>query len=134
MMKVYGLTNCRKTQKAVAWFKEHNMGFEFQNFKKDGISPAKLLEWDAKLGYDSFFNKKSLTWKKLLPEVKESIKSKEDALTLLQEHPGIIKRPVIEDGDFLFFGFDEMVYEEHLKKPQTQISLPKPSRKKHILL
>jgi len=25
----------------------------------------------------------------------------------------MIKRPVIEDGDFLFFGFDEKVYQSH---------------------
>ena len=133
-MKVYGQTNCKKTQTALAWFKEHNIEFEFQNFKKDGISLAKLGEWDTKSGYDTFLNKKSLTWKKLLPEVRESIKTKENALYLLQEQPGIIKRPVIEDGSFLFFGFDEMVYEDHFKKHQNQMPLPKPSRKKHILL
>jgi len=31
----------------------------------------------------------------------------------LQEKTSIIKRPVIEDGKFLFFGFDEKVYKEH---------------------
>ncbi|MGF7039831.1 Spx/MgsR family RNA polymerase-binding regulatory protein [Mucilaginibacter lappiensis] len=133
-MKVYGQTTCRRTQKALAWFKERKMAIEFQNFKKDGVSSDKLQEWDAKMGYDAFLNKKSTTWRKLHQEVKESIKTKEDALRLLKDQPGIIKRPVIEDGNFLFFGFDEMVYEDHFKKPQNQISLSKASRKKHILL
>jgi arsenate reductase-like glutaredoxin family protein len=64
----------------------------------------------------------------------ESIKTKKDALILIKEQPGIIKRPVIEDSNFLFFGFDEMVYEDHFKKPQNQMPLPKASRKKHVLL
>ena len=117
MMKVYGLSTCRQTQKALAWFKTHHIAVEFHNFKTAGISPAKLQEWDAEAGYDVFFNRKGLTWKKLSQEVKESVKTKEDALALLKEQPGIIKRPVIEDNSFLFFGVDEELYEaQFLKK------------------
>jgi Spx/MgsR family transcriptional regulator len=112
-MKVYGLANCRHTQKALAWLKAHNVDFEFQNFKKEGISPHKLKAWDVEVGYDAFLNKKSLTWKKLPVEVRESIKNTVNALALLVEEPGIIKRPVVEDGNFLLFGFDEEVYQDH---------------------
>jgi arsenate reductase-like glutaredoxin family protein len=77
------------------------------------------LEWDKKSGYDTFLNKKSLTWRKLPLEIRKSIKTKDDALKLLKEQPGIIKRPVIEDGDFLFFGFDEVVYADHFTKSQN---------------
>jgi arsenate reductase len=117
-MKVHGLTTCRQTQKALAWFKAKGIAFEFQNFKKEGISSDKLRDWDAKQGYNVFLNKKSLTWKRLPPSVRESVKTKEDALSLLLEEPGIIKRPVIEDGDFLFWGFDENVYESHFLNDQ----------------
>jgi arsenate reductase len=117
-MKVYGLTTCRKTQKALAWFKAHDIPVEFHNFKTDGISFRKLQEWDSQAGYDLFLNKKGSTWKKLSPEIRESVKTKEDARALLKEHPAIIKRPVIEDGGFLLFGFDEKMYEEHFLKKQ----------------
>lgn len=112
-MKVYGLTTCRTTQKALSWFKTHGINFDFQNYKKDGIAAGKLEEWDAKLGYEVFLNKKGLTWKRLTPEVKAKINNKETALALMQEQPGTIKRPAIEDGDFLFFGFDEQIYINH---------------------
>ncbi|MET3499711.1 arsenate reductase-like glutaredoxin family protein [Mucilaginibacter rubeus] len=46
-------------------------------------------------------------------EVRASIKTAENALALLVEEPCIIKRPVIEDGDFLLFGFDEDIYQDH---------------------
>lgn len=117
-MKVYGLTTCRQTQKALAWFKAHGIAFEFQNFKKEGISSDKLQTWDVKQGYNVFLNKKGLTWKRLPLGIKESVKTREDELSLLLEEPGIIKRPVIEDGDFLFFGFDEKVYEDHFLNDQ----------------
>ncbi|WPV01690.1 ArsC/Spx/MgsR family protein [Mucilaginibacter sp. cycad4] len=103
-MKVYGLTTCKRTRQALAWLKAHNVGFEFQNFKTESMSPDKLRDWDAKSGYATFLNKKSLTWKKLAAEIRESIKTSENALALLVEEPGIIKRPVIEDRDFLLFG------------------------------
>ena len=114
MIKVYGITNCNTVKKALDWFKAHNVAYEFQDFKKLGVSEEKLKEWDAKAGYEKFMNKQGLTWKQLDPQVKESIKTSADALKLLQQKTSMIKRPVIEDGDFLFFGFDEGVYEDKL--------------------
>ncbi|MDO3642109.1 Spx/MgsR family RNA polymerase-binding regulatory protein [Mucilaginibacter sp. L3T2-6] len=115
-MKVYGITNCNTVKKALDWLKAHHVDYEFHDFKKLGVSPEKLNEWDAKAGYEKFLNKQGLTWKQLDPAVKDSIKSKADALNLLQQKTSMIKRPVIEDGDFLYFGFDEGVYEQELIK------------------
>ena len=112
-MKVYGITNCNTVKKALDWFKEHHIGYEFHDFKKLGISDEKLNEWDSKAGYEKFMNKQGLTWKQLEPSVKESITGKQAALKLLQQKTSMIKRPVIEDNGFLFFGFDEAVYKQH---------------------
>ncbi|RFZ95406.1 Spx/MgsR family RNA polymerase-binding regulatory protein [Mucilaginibacter conchicola] len=114
-MKVYGITNCNTVKKALDWFKANNVAYEFHDFKKLGISREKLEEWDAKAGYEKFLNKQGLTWKQLDPAVKEGVKTKDDALKLLQEKTSMIKRPVIEKDDFLFFGFDEGVYNNELK-------------------
>jgi Spx/MgsR family transcriptional regulator len=115
-MKVYGIKNCNTVKKALDWFKEHDVPYEFQDFKKLGVSAEKLQSWDKQAGYQRFMNKQGLTWKQLDPEVKESIKTNADALQLLQQKTSMIKRPVIEDGDFLFFGFDEAVYKSHFNK------------------
>ncbi|PAW93365.1 arsenate reductase [Mucilaginibacter sp. MD40] len=114
-MKVYGITNCNTVKKALDWLKANHVAYEFHDFKKLGVTPEKLEEWDAKAGYEKFLNKHGLTWKQLDSAVKESIKTKQDALKLLQEKTSMIKRPVIEKNGFLFFGFDEQVYAEHLK-------------------
>lgn len=113
-MKVYGITNCNTVKKALDWLKANNVAYEFQDFKKLGVSVEKLQEWDAKAGYEKFLNKQGTTWKQLDAEVKDSIKTKEDAFALLQQKTSMIKRPVIENGDFLFFGFDEAVYSKEL--------------------
>jgi Spx/MgsR family transcriptional regulator len=115
-MKVYGITNCNTVKKALDWLKANQVPYEFHDFKKLGASPEKLNDWDKKAGYENFMNKQGLTWKQLDPQIKESIQTKADALQLLQQKTSMIKRPVIEDGDFLFFGFDEAVYEQHFGK------------------
>ncbi len=112
-MKVYGITNCNTVKKALDWLKENQVDYQFQDFKKLGVSTEKLQEWESKAGYEKFMNKQGLTWKQLDPQVKDSIKTSKDALALLQQKTSMIKRPVIEDGSFLFFGFDEKVYQEH---------------------
>jgi len=112
-MKVYGITNCNTVKKALDWLKANHLEYKFHDFKKLGISPEKLQEWQAKVGYEKFLNKQGLTWKQLDPAVKETIKTADDAIKLLQQKTSMIKRPVIEDGGFLFFGFDEAVYGDH---------------------
>lgn len=114
-MKVYGITNCDTVKKALTWLKANNVAYEFHDFKKLGVSEEKLQEWNDKAGYEKFLNKQGLTWKQLDPAVKESITGAPGALALLKGKTSMIKRPVIEDGDFLFFGFDEGVYKQHFK-------------------
>ncbi|MFD0748726.1 Spx/MgsR family RNA polymerase-binding regulatory protein [Mucilaginibacter calamicampi] len=112
-MKVYGIPNCDTVKKALNWFKANNVMYEFYDFRKLGLPVEKLAEWDSKAGYESFLNKKSTTWKELDEHIKDNIKTNVDAIQLLQQKTSIIKRPVIEDGKFLHFGFDEKVYTEH---------------------
>ena len=115
-MKVYGIPNCDTVKKTLDWFKANKVDYEFHDFKKLGITSEKLQEWNDKAGYEAFLNKKSTTWKDLAPKVKESVKTAEDAFPLLTQKTSMIKRPVIEDGDFLYFGFNAEVYEKHFLK------------------
>ena len=112
-MTVYGIPNCDTVKKATTWLKNNNIEFTFHDFKKEGISAKKLKEWDKKAGLDKILNKNSSTWKEVDNAVKETITSIDSAVPLLQEKTSIIKRPVIEDDKFLFFGFNEEAYSKH---------------------
>jgi Spx/MgsR family transcriptional regulator len=125
-MKVYGITNCNTVKKALDWLKANKVPYEFHDFKKLGVSAEKLQEWEAKAGYEKVMNKQGTTYKQLDPEVKESIKTKEDALAILQQKTSMIKRPVIEKDGFLFFGFDEEVYTKELLGYNTSKSQSTP--------
>lgn len=112
-MTVYGIPNCDTVKKATIWLKANHIDFTFHDFKKEGISAQKLNEWDKKAGLDKIINKNSSTWKEVDSSVKETVTSIDAAVSLLQEKTSIIKRPVIEDGKFLFFGFNEEAYQKH---------------------
>jgi arsenate reductase len=47
-MKVYGITNCNTVKKALDWLKANKVDYDFQDFKKLGVSTEKLQEWDTK--------------------------------------------------------------------------------------
>ena len=70
-MKVYGIPNCNTVKKALDWLKQNQVEFEFHDFKKLGVSPEKLQEWNEKAGYETFLNRQGLTWKQLMQKPKQ---------------------------------------------------------------
>lgn len=107
---LYGIPNCDTTKKAIEWLKKNKSIFIFHNYKQQGISKEKLLEWDTKVGWDSFFNKHSTSWRALPKEEQDSIKNLSAAIKIMQENNSIIKRPIIEYKNGLIIGFNEIDY------------------------
>lgn len=114
-MKVYGIKNCDTVKKALKWLDEHNISYEFHDFKKLGVSREKLEEWSGELGWEPLLNKRGTTWKKLDPQSQSKIQNKDEAFGLMQEKTSVIKRPVIEGRAKLILGFDEAVYQDLLR-------------------
>ena len=48
---VYGIPNCDTVKKARVWLEEHNVEFEFHDFKKHGVTEPLVQDWlkDVKL-------------------------------------------------------------------------------------
>lgn len=102
MMKtttVYGIPNCDTVKKARNWLTEHGIAYEFHDFKKQGV-PADLLPiWSEKLGWEKLLNRKGTTWRKLDESVQSSVSNAASAALVMQEHPSVIKRPVVAWGN-----------------------------------
>ena len=102
--KIYGIRNCDTMKKAFAWLDAHKVGYEFHDYKKEGVPPGKLKAWAAKTGWEKLANTRGPTWRKIssgqndlrLPRVEE----------LLEANPSAIRRPVVEAGSRLLVGFD----------------------------
>lgn len=110
-MKLYGIPNCGTVKKARVWLDEHNISYEFHDFKKHGVTEEMLSGWIRQVGWQKLLKKTGPTWGQLPDEVKASIKDDPSALALMLEKPNVIKRPVLElQGKVLATGFNETDY------------------------
>lgn len=116
MYIVYGIPNCDTVKKTQTWLKENQVGFEFHNYKKDGITTEKLENWLNQVSIDELINKKGSTWKALSDEEKASVVDAQSAIAVILKNESVIKRPLIEEnGKVVALGFDAKKYEEIFK-------------------
>ena len=116
MIKMYGIPNCDTIKKASTWLTKNNVPFELHDYKKEGISTAKLKTWSKLKGWETIFNKRSTTWKEISKSYKGIVNNQAEAIQIMQQHTSIIKRPVIEVNDEIIVGYDESAYIDKLLK------------------
>lgn len=115
-MIVYGIPNCNTVKKATTWLTEHGLEYEFHDFKKKGITAAKLNEWCGFFGWENVLNKKGTTWRKLSPEEQLLVVDQDSAVQMLLKNTSAIKRPVVEkNGKPVLLSFNEDQYRSILK-------------------
>jgi len=112
MLKVYGIPNCDTVKKATVWLKNKRIAYEFHDYKKLGISEAKLEEWLTQVPYDKLINRSGTTFKKLTDEEKAKITDNASAIALMLEKTSVIKRPIVESDKILAVGFKFEEYDE----------------------
>ncbi len=101
-MILYGLKNCdtcRKAQQALATV-------TFVDVRADGVPPG-VLERALMIFGDGLVNTRSTTWRGLSPDQRQR-----DPITLLRDHPSLMKRPLIVDGDRMWLGWGKDVQED----------------------
>ncbi|MEM8726369.1 MAG: ArsC family reductase [Pseudomonadota bacterium] len=106
MIHLYGIPNCDTVKKARKWLDANGFEYAFHDYKKQGADPAKLKAWIDEKGVEVVLNRRGTTFRKLPDAEKEGIDAAK-AVTLLQEHPSMIKRPVVEHSGGLLVGFKE---------------------------
>ncbi|MES2330263.1 MAG: Spx/MgsR family RNA polymerase-binding regulatory protein [Bacteroidota bacterium] len=117
MYVIYGIPNCDTIAKVLSWFKENKIPYEFHDYKKNGILPAKLKTWCGQVGWEILLNKRGTTWKELDAEAQALVTNEKAAIKLMVENTSSIKRPVIEKGDrVITVGFNATAYEGLFKK------------------
>ncbi len=97
-MKIYGIKNCDTCRKAVK-----ALAVELHDVRDAPLSAAQLTEFYTALG-EGLVNKRSTTWRNLDAEERQ-----QDPIALLQKHPTLMKRPVIERDGQLFLGWTKEV-------------------------
>ncbi len=107
-MKLYGIKTCGSVRKAIKFFNENSIEFEFVDFKKTDIDEKSINYWLTKVSIDKLFNNKGSKYRTLkLKELNLDDSAKKE--WLIKENM-LIKRPVIEYKDSVIVAFDEELY------------------------
>ncbi len=114
MIEIYGIPNCDTVKKATAWLNKQHLAYTFHDYKKEGITKQKLLQWCDRFGWENVLNKTGTTFKKLSKEEQAFIHTKKRAIAFLEKNTSAIKRPIVEKDEFLLIRFDEKMYAEAL--------------------
>ncbi|AEF55666.1 ArsC family reductase [Marinomonas posidonica] len=113
MLNIYGIKNCDTMKKAFRWLDEHQVEYQFHDYKKEGVNAELAAAWVAKLGWEAVINKRGTTWRKLTDDVKDNM-SESNAVTLMLEQPSLIKRPLIVKNEEVYLGFNAEHYAQTL--------------------
>ncbi len=109
MIKVYGIKTCGSVKKALKFFKDNSIEYEFIDFKKDPADCNKIDSWIEKVDIDKLFNNRGTKYRTLkLKELNLDSLGKREWLC---KESMLIKRPVVEleNGDVLV-AYDEDIY------------------------
>jgi arsenate reductase (glutaredoxin) len=104
MMKLYGLPNCDTTKKKMKALKAEQTDFDFVDIRVDGLDKKALTTWMDKLGFEKLLNKKSTTWRNLDAAAQQQLTDNASAVELILQHPTLLKRPVVVDGQRVTIG------------------------------
>lgn len=108
MITVYGLNNCDTCRKARKWLDAEGLEHTFKDVRADGLSADTITGWIAAVGWEVLLNRRGTTWRKLPDGDKHAVDA-DKALSLMSEHPALIKRPVFEVADRVLLGFKDDV-------------------------
>ena len=111
---IYGIKNCDTMKKARAWLDEHNVRYDFHDYKAKGIDRTLLENWCSKLGWEVLLNRAGTTFRKLPDDAKRALDASK-AIRLMLEQPSMIKRPVLDREGDLLVGFKPESYAKSLR-------------------
>lgn len=97
-------------QKAMEILKNQNVSFDFNDYKKSGISPEKIDQWFSQDNWEKFINKNGTTFKKLSDGEKAAATNAAAAKALMLKYNSLIKRPILEHNNHLIIGLDLTAY------------------------
>lgn len=112
-MKMYGIPNCDTIKKARKLLEQHQLDYEFHDYKQLGIDTPTIQSWLETVDLATLVNKRSTTWRQLTDDQKSDLLDNAN-LQILSEHPTLIKRPVLVKDKSILVGFKAADYESLL--------------------
>jgi arsenate reductase len=101
---LYGFKSCDTVKKARKWLDDKGVAHRFFDYRVEKLDPKTVDDWFARAGWEQVFNRNSTTFKELPETEKAGIDAKKARKMILAE-TNLIKRPVLDTGGTLVFGF-----------------------------
>ncbi len=109
---IYGIKACDTMKRARTWLDEHDVAYEFHDYKTEGIDGERLQRWSKIVGWEVLLNRAGTTFRKLGDADKQNL-DESKAIKLMLAQPSMIKRPVLDlGGGKLLVGFKPDSYRE----------------------
>ncbi|MGM0874619.1 MAG: transcriptional regulator SpxA [Bacillota bacterium] len=107
MVTLYTSPSCTSCRKAKAWLEEHDIAYIERNIFSEPLTIQEIKEIlrMTEDGTDEIISTRSKTFQKLNINV-ESMPL-QDLYNLIQENPGLLRRPIIIDEKRLQVGYNE---------------------------
>jgi len=111
---LYGFKSCDTVKKARKWLESRGVEHEFFDYRVKPLDAGTVDGWFSRAGWEAVFNRNSTTFKELPDAERASIDAAKARKMILAE-TNLIKRPVLDTGDHLLFGFKADAYAEALR-------------------
>ncbi|MDT2832227.1 transcriptional regulator SpxA [Vagococcus carniphilus] len=123
MLKLYTSPSCTSCRKARAWLQEHQIPFVERNIFSEPLTQDELIEIlrMTEDGTEEIISTRSKVFQKLDVDLDEL--SLPTLLKLVQENPGLLRRPIMVDEKRLQVGFNEDEIRRFLPREVRAIEL-----------
>lgn len=101
-LQIFGVQKCFATKKALRYFKERKINYQFVDLTVLGLSKGELHSVKAAIGLNDLVDRASKNYKKLNMDRIISDSGKEE---MLLNHPSLYKTPIVRNGKQATVGY-----------------------------
>jgi regulatory protein spx len=123
MVTLYVTPSCTSCRKARKWFQENDIEFKERNIMSEPLTKDEIKEilHLTDNGTEEIISTRSKVFKQLQPDLEKL--SFQELLTLIEDHPGILKRPIMFDDKRLQVGYNEDEIRSFLPREVREFNL-----------
>lgn len=125
MVTLYTSPSCTSCRKARAWLKENNIPFQERNIFSEplNIDEIKTILQMTENGTEEVISKRSKVYQELDIDLDDL--PLQELFSLIQENPGLLRRPIILDEKRLQVGYNEDEIRRFLPRDVRALELQK---------
>lgn len=125
MITLYSSASCTSCRKARSWLEDHDIPFTEKNVFTEKITDEELraILQLTENGTNEIISQRSQAFRELNINIEEMPLGR--VLKLIQQHPGIMRRPILVDNKRLLVGYNEEDIRCFLPREIRKIELSK---------